>query len=396
MRGWSFVIVAGGRGERFGKRLKQIEDLGGIPLWEWSARVALSLANEGVREVILVTPPGMENHFDLSLSPVKEFVKIVPGGDLRQGSVLSGLRSSSYEMVIVHDAARPFVSDLLCKRVMAEAEGKGAAVPLLPVSDALKLMDGDAVTRPIERRDLRAVQTPQAYPRLELKGVLENCSVNIDDESQAWVGSGKKIGWTAGEPLNFKITYPEDLNMARMIEHGSGDEYSGLGYDIHPLRPAVPLVIGGVSIPSRLGLSGHSDGDLLCHAISDALLGASGFPDIGTIFPATERSYRGAYSRDLLAEVVRIIGAKGFSVISVDAVVNAQVPRLAPWIDKIKESLNKVLFRCGEGNLSIKAKSGEGIGEVGNGEAIACFAIARVRKIRCPSVSYAPVTRNEL
>ena len=387
MKEWSFIIVAGGSGQRFGGFLKQVLDLGGMPLWEWSAKVALSLAGDGVKEVIVVVPEGLEKCFDVSLYSGKRSLVLVQGAETRQGSVLSGIRASTCNMVLVHDAARPFVSGVLCKRVMAEAEIKGAAVPLVPVSDAVKVIENGAIAGQAERQNLRTAQTPQAYPRLELQEVLEKCENNVDDESQAWVGSGRDIGVINGDPVNFKITYPEDLERARIIEKGYSVECSGLGYDIHPLWPSLPLILGGVSVPSRLGLRGHSDGDLLSHAISDALLGASGLPDIGIIFPSTDPAYRGACSRELLAEVVRMIGEKGFSVVSVDAVLNAQIPSLSPWIEKMKKSLEPVLFKSGRGSLSIKAKSGEGVGRIGNGEAMACWAFARVRKIGCPSLN---------
>jgi len=379
--GWPFLIVAAGRGKRFGGPPKQFEELGGLPLWAWSAGTAVKMKSAGVDRLILVAPPGMESSFHKEASTLqKEMeVEVVAGGESRRDSVLLGLKAAKGEMAMIHDAARPFVSTELCRRLMGKAVEVGSAIPVLPVTDALKTAREGVIAASVPREDLLATQTPQAYPVGEIKNVLEGAPGKNRDEAEAWLASGRVPGWVRGDPLNFKITFPEDLEMARRVVKGTGDVRTGLGFDVHPLVPGVPLVLGGIRIPFALGLSGHSDGDLLCHAVADAILGAAGLPDIGTLFPSSQERFKGVRSLDLLEEAVDMLHRRGYRVLSVDAVVNAQVPRLASMHGPIRDSLSKVLLRGGEGSVSLKFKSGEGAGDVGKGEAMRCWAIAVLR-----------------
>ncbi|NLO56592.1 MAG: 2-C-methyl-D-erythritol 2,4-cyclodiphosphate synthase [Thermovirga sp.] len=382
MRGWSFLIVAAGMGQRFGGSPKQFEELGGRPLWEWSARTALELKDAGVNQVVLVAPPGMELLFEKVDAGFrgKLDLDIVVGGKTRQDSVLRGLEASREEMVMIHDAARPFTSVELCQRLMVKAVERGSAIPVLPVTDALKLTKEGVITGSMPRDGLVATQTPQVYRRDEIKNALEETRGKINDEAEAWLASGRELGWVMGDPLNFKITFREDLEMARRIARGTTVEKTGLGFDVHPLAPGIPLVLGGIRIPFPLGLSGHSDGDLLCHAVADAILGAAGLPDIGTLFPPSEERFRGMRSLDLLEEAVEMLRQAGYRVLSLDVVVNAQVPRLASLHGQIRDSLSGVLFRGREGRVSLKFKSGERTGDVGRGEAMRCWALARISR----------------
>lgn len=383
MTGWSFLIVAAGRGKRFGGPPKQFEELGGLPLWAWSAGTAVKMKVAGVDQVILVAPPGMESFFEKEASTLqKEMeVKVVAGGESRKDSVLLGLRAARGKMAMIHDAARPFASTELCRRLIGKAGEVGSAIPVLPVTDALKVARDGVITASLPREDLLATQTPQAYPVEDIKNVLEEAPGKNHDEAEAWLASGRVPGWVRGDPLNFKITFPEDLEMARRMVRGAEDVKTGLGFDVHPLIPGVPLVLGGIRIPFTLGLSGHSDGDLLCHAVADAILGAAGLPDIGTLFPSSQERFRGIRSLDLLEEVAGLLHRRGYRVLSVDAVVNAQVPRLASMHGPILDSLSRVLFRGGEGSVSLKFKSGEGTGDVGKGEAMRCWAIAGIQRV---------------
>jgi 2-C-methyl-D-erythritol 4-phosphate cytidylyltransferase/2-C-methyl-D-erythritol 2,4-cyclodiphosphate synthase len=179
--------------------------------------------------------------------------------------------------------------------------------------------------------------------------------------------------------MNFKITFPGDMNKARMLVAGATETRTGFGYDIHPLRPGRPLVLGGVRIPFALGLYGHSDGDLICHAVSDALLGAAGLPDIGTLFPSSDPEFKDACSLELLKKALDRIREKGFLPYTVDIVISTQVPKLGPWIESIEASLKKTLFSDRPGTLKVKAKSGENLGEIGHGEAMVCWAIVAIK-----------------
>ncbi|MDO9509053.1 MAG: 2-C-methyl-D-erythritol 2,4-cyclodiphosphate synthase [Thermovirgaceae bacterium] len=381
MTRWSFILVAAGKGSRFGEKPKQLEFLGEWPLWEWAARMACSLEKFGLAEVVVVAPFELMDRFDLMRFPPGVGLRLAPGGKTRRDSVLLGLRAATSEWSLIHDAARPFASAALCLRLMEEAVIHGAAVPLLPVPDALKVMEDGSIVATCERSKLRLTQTPQAFPTKTLEEILVAGDRKVADEAEAWITAGKSVAWVCGEVMNYKITYPDDMRMARLAVSGAGETRTGLGYDIHPLYPGRILVLGGVRIPFPLGLAGHSDGDLLCHSISDAILGAAGLPDIGTLFPSSDPEYKNAFSLGLLEDVVRRIHSNGFRVRSVDAVINAQIPRLAPWIEEMERSLRAVLFGEAEGTLTIKAKSGEKSGPVGNGEAIACWSVATIKSL---------------
>lgn len=381
MTRWSFILVAAGRGSRFGGQPKQLELLGEWPLWEWSVRKACYLERYGITEVIVVVPPLLMNRFDLDRFRTRISLKLAAGGETRQDSVMAGLRASSCEWCLIHDAARPFASNALCRKLMDEAVARGAAVPLLPVPDSLKVMEGDSIAGYCEKSRIRLTQTPQAFPTKILEEVLIAGKCKLADEAEAWITAGKKVSWVNGERMNYKITYPDDLRMARIAALGTGETRTGLGYDIHPLCPGRSLILGGVRIPFVLGLVGHSDGDILCHSIADAILGAAGLPDIGTIFPSSDPGYKNVCSLNLLENIVARIRDRGFRVRSVDAVINAQVPKLAPWIEEMERTLSAVLFREAEGDLTIKAKCGEKAGAIGSGEAVACWVVATIRTL---------------
>jgi 2-C-methyl-D-erythritol 4-phosphate cytidylyltransferase/2-C-methyl-D-erythritol 2,4-cyclodiphosphate synthase len=359
---------------------KQLEILGDLPMWKWSLKTALSLVDEGISEIIIVAPRGAAHLFDPGPVPDGLICKVVEGGETRRDSVLCGLEATSRDLVLIHDAARPFASAELFRRVMIETRKNGAAIPLFPVSDALKSVDGPRVEGIHQRSVVRLTQTPQAFPAEEVIKVISVAGGNVSDEAEAWILEGRDLSWVEGETMNFKITYPDDLIMARKIAASLFLKKTGIGYDIHPLAPGRPFILGGIHVPCSLGISGHSDGDLLCHALADAILGASGIPDIGTLFPAGDEKFKNARSLSLLSEVVQMVNKKGISVESADAVITAQVPRLSGWIDVISRNVGKVLAEAGCGDFSLRAKSGEFSGPVGNGEAIACWAVATVKR----------------
>jgi len=380
LKEWTCIIAAAGAGSRMGGVPKQLEILGDVPMWKWSLKTALSLAEEGISEIIVVVPRDAVPLFDPGPVPVGVTCKVVEGGETRRDSVLSGLVSASREMVLVHDAARPFASVDLFKRVMTGTCKNGATIPLVPVSDALKSVEGCRVKWLHERSAVRRTQTPQAFPAVEAREVLSLAGRNVSDEAEAWLLEGKDLSWVEGELMNFKITYPDDMDMAQRIAGSFFLKKTGIGYDIHPLAPGRPFILGGVHVPFPLGISGHSDGDLLCHALSDAILGASGMPDIGTLFPAAEEKYKNASSISLLHEVLQRVHKEGISVESADAVITTQVPRLSEWIEVISRNVGKVLIEAGCDDFLLRAKSGEFTGPVGNGEAIACWAVASIRR----------------
>ena len=373
MREFSFIIVAGGKGSRMGGEQKQFLLLGNKPVWQWSADEAAKLKNSGLSEIILVIPQDVDEKNISYKNSCADF-KIVHGGSQRGESVLNGLRAAKCSYVLIHDAARPFADKNLFLDLMNSTDEENGAIPLLPVADALKKIDGDKNISVIERDGLYITQTPQSFHREKLIAALEK-KLDAKDEAEAWLEAGHKLIKVDGQRLNFKITWQEDMTMARAIAGQKNKKITrtGIGYDVHQLVPERKLILGGVEIKnSPLGLLGHSDADLLTHAVMDAILGAAGLEDIGNIFPASDEKFKNADSIKLLEEVLTRIKAEGWQVEFVDAVVEAQVPRLNNYREKIKNNLQKFF------DVNIKFKSAEHINDSGRGLSMACWAVAEV------------------
>ena len=364
MREFSFVIAAGGSGSRMGNIRKQFMTLDGKPVWQWSAQKAANIPE--VREIVLIVPADHDGRID---SPFP--VKIAHGGNERAISVLNGLRAAECEYVLVHDAARPFGSGELFRRLMENTDSDSGVVPVLPVSDALKRIDPDGEISCVDREGLYITQTPQSFPREKLIDAVKEYP-HAKDEAEAWQKSGHVLRYVAGERMNYKITQKEDMMIAKALTEQSTIR-TGLGYDVHRLVPERRLVLGGVEIAdSPLG---HSDADLLAHAVMDAVLGAAGLKDIGNLFPASDERFRGADSMKLLAEVMRLVEAEGWHVEFVDAVVQAQVPRLNKYLDAVRESLGRFFA------VNVKFKSAETLDDAGAGLSMTCWACATLRKV---------------
>ncbi len=381
----SLVIVAAGKGQRMGGIPKQLELIGNRPMWQWSVRKAESLHAKGIiGECILVVSPGEQEHF------VKKNwrmpFRVVPGGDTRAKSVLHGVFACSCDVVLVHDAARPFASETLFASVAEGASAVRGAIPVCPITDALKRR-GENVVHSVDRNSLVAAQTPQGFGRSLLAESLEAYGLHGNDEAEAWVSRGHSLALIPGERSNIKITYPEDLVLARRLTDVR-ECRTGIGFDTHPLQPGRKLILGGVLIPSPLGLYGHSDADVVAHAVSDAVLGAAGEPDIGMLFPASDASYKDADSMKLLRHVVSTVRAKGWFIRWVDVVLSAQYPRLSPYLETIRTSLEMCLSSEEyEKTVNFKVKSGEGIGPVGAGQCMECSAVATIERFPEQDVS---------
>ena len=385
MKDFSFVIVAGGSGSRMGGEKKQFRLLEGRPLWRWSADLAASMRGDGVAEIVLVLPRG-----DAHPQPWPEDcpvpLRIAEGGAVRPESVVNGLAACSCGYVMVHDAARPLVSGALLKRLMEATDERVGAVPVLPIAEAVKCIGADGRVRAMDREGLFTTQTPQSFFRKPLMSALERHGASAKDEAEAWLAAGLELRCLEGERLNFKVTWPEDLSAARALRRGGGEAVpmitrTGLGYDVHRLVPERPLVLGGVRIEdSPLGLLGHSDADLLAHAVADALLGAAGLPDIGNLFPASDEAYRNADSMELLRRVVERVRGERWTVVWVDAVIQAQVPRLNARLPEMRSRLSELLSPGGPNCVNLKAKSAEGTGDPGMGRSMTCWAAATLTR----------------
>lgn len=387
MNDWAFIILAAGESRRHAVGMKQYRSLGPYPLWMWSARLSASLMATGkVRETVIVVPEGTEEKHRTGIDGMTGRWRIASGGRTRQESVMKGLEATGCTNVLVHDAARPFATTALCDRLIEKARHGSGVIPVIAVNDALKRIGADERPVHVDREGLYAAQTPQAFPRGELLEVLRARKEPCVDDSQAWLESGRKLETVKGNPENFKITYQEDFKLAEKIAETERSFRTGFGYDIHPLTPGRTLVLGGIEVDSPLGVSGHSDGDALSHAICDALLGAAGEPDIGVLFPSSDPSLKGIRSTRLLEDVLKRLRSNNWSIESVDAVIVLQAPRIAREIALIKESLNDLFSRHGfPKTVNLRAKSGERTGPVGNSEAVECYAVATLSGIQVHS-----------
>ena len=369
MKKFSFVIAAGGSGSRMGNQRKQFMNLDNKPVWRWSADVAAK--TPGIHEIVLIVPADYDAEIEWSFSDVP--LKIAHGGSERALSVLNGLYAASCEYVMVHDAARPFATQELFSALMAKTDSDSGVVPVLPVSDALKRIDGEEISC-VERDGLYITQTPQSFPKEKLIDAVKRYP-HAKDEAEAWQNAGHTLRYVVGEKLNYKITQKEDMMTAKALTEQCITR-TGLGYDVHRLVPERKLILGGVEIvDSPLGLLGHSDADLLTHAVMDSILGGAGLQDIGNIFPASDSRYKDADSMKLLAEVIRLVESEGWRVEFVDAVVQAQVPRLNKYRDTVMKSLGKFFA------VNVKFKSAETLDDAGSGLSMTCWACATLRKV---------------
>jgi 2-C-methyl-D-erythritol 4-phosphate cytidylyltransferase/2-C-methyl-D-erythritol 2,4-cyclodiphosphate synthase len=305
---------------------------------------------------------------------------VVPGGRTRRDSVAAGLDAvPDAAWVVVHDGARPFVSEDLILTVLDAARRSGAAAAGLPVTDTLKRVESGRIQATEDRAALWAAQTPQAFRAALLREAHRRIGADepVTDDADLVQRLGAEVVMVTGVSTNIKITTPQDLELARqrVTATEGGAVRVGIGYDVHRLAPDRALVLGGVTIPHPRGLDGHSDADVLTHAIMDALLGAAGERDLGYHFPPTDPAYKDTDSLGLLAVVVNRLRSAGWSVANVDAVVLAEAPRLEPHVEAMRSRLALVLGIASD-RVGIKATTGEGLGPVGRGEGIAAHAVA--------------------
>jgi 2-C-methyl-D-erythritol 4-phosphate cytidylyltransferase/2-C-methyl-D-erythritol 2,4-cyclodiphosphate synthase len=386
----SAILAAGGRGQRLGHaQPKQLLELGGRPILERS--VALLVSHPSIDELIVALPPAvLEDPPPYLTADARKPVRLVEGGARRQDSVAAAFRQTAphADVVVIHDAARPFATGDLISRTIAAAAESGAALAALEARDTIKKVDAGVVSATLDRRTIFLAQTPQAFRRDVLRDALA-LGGDATDEASLAEQAGHPVRVVAGEPSNIKITTAEDLVIAEAIARsGPGSRpgapartgRAGLGYDLHRLVEGRPLILGGVTIPFEKGLAGHSDADAICHAITDAILGAAGAGDIGRHFPDTDPQWKGASSLDLLRKAVDLVRAQGLAVGNVDATVILERPKLAPHVDTMRATLAEVLGVTID-RVSIKGKTNEGVGEIGRGEAIAVHAIALIRSL---------------
>ena len=371
----SAVIVAGGTGRRMG-RPKQLLPIGGKPVVVRSIEALQKCPS--IQEIIVVTP--IENR-----ALIEKFVSglhFVDPGQTRLLSVQNGVAqvSSQAEVIAVHDGARPFVNPVQVEQAIEVAYKKGAAVLAVSVKDTIKQGQNGAVLKTLDRACLWAAQTPQCYRKEILLQALEKFGheATATDESQLVEKLGISVQLIPSDYTNFKITTPEDLIFAEALVKQSYYFRTGFGFDLHRLEPGCKFIIGGVEIEHSKGFLGHSDGDLVLHALCDALLGALCAGEIGILFPPTDPTIKGISSVKIAKKVLDIVREHHAEIEHLDATLITQEPKIKPHYEQVRQSLAKI-FEMPIEQISFKSKSHEHVGEIGQGEAAMCQAVATVR-----------------
>jgi 2-C-methyl-D-erythritol 4-phosphate cytidylyltransferase/2-C-methyl-D-erythritol 2,4-cyclodiphosphate synthase len=387
----SAIIAAGGRGRRFGGTVpKQLLAVDGRSPLERS--VALLVEHPAIDEVIVALPDEFVAEPPPYLTGRAKSVRVVAGGPRRQDSVANAFEATdpSAAVVLIHDAARPFASPDLIARTIAAAAESGAALAALRSSDTVKQSAGSEPSGPhfvaatIPRERVYLAQTPQAFRRHVLREALSLSEAGSDatDEASLAERAGYPVRLVDGESTNIKITHAADLSIADALARAQAVPppvtRAGTGYDLHRLVPGRPLVIGGLTIAFELGALGHSDADVACHAVTDAILGAAGLGDIGRMFPDSDPQWKDASSLKLLSGAVARTRAHGYDVVNVDITVVLERPKIRGYVDAMRAAVaNAIGIELDR--VSIKGKTNEGVDAVGRGEAVAAHAVALVR-----------------
>jgi 2-C-methyl-D-erythritol 4-phosphate cytidylyltransferase/2-C-methyl-D-erythritol 2,4-cyclodiphosphate synthase len=379
------IIAAGGAGTRVGGDVpKQLLDVDGRSLLARS--VAAFDRHPDVSALVVVLPEPLSATGRALIGDTNRAVRIVSGGVRRQDSVANAFDAVPEEtdIVLVHDAARPFVSAEVITRAIDGARSYGAAIVAVGATDTVKRIGagGDPVIREtLPREQIFLAQTPQAFRRDVLRDAIAmgRAGLEATDEAALAERAGHPVRIVEGDPANVKITTASDLARARQLRAPTLPGRVGTGYDLHRLVEGRRLVLGGVAVPSTVGALGHSDADVVCHAVTDAILGAASLGDIGRFFPDTDGRWKDASSTDLLRQAALKVADAGFTIVNVDVVVILERPKIALLLDQIRKGLASALGIEPE-HVSVKGKTNEGVDAVGRGEAIAAHAVALLRE----------------
>ncbi|MEA4912259.1 MAG: 2-C-methyl-D-erythritol 2,4-cyclodiphosphate synthase [Oscillospiraceae bacterium] len=374
----SAILVAGGASARMGGIDKLFVSLRGATVLERSLAALQQCGH--IDEIVVVAGAANLERVRAASAPFSKVCAVVEGGATRFDSVQNGAAAAGADAdyYAIHDAARPLVSGAVLAAAIAGAEAFGAAAPGVPVADTIKQLDGERViVATPDRADLVAIQTPQVFEAALYRAAAKHYSGGAYDDCQIVERAGRRVRVTEGDVDNFKITTREDVARARAVL-GEAAMRVGHGYDVHRLVEGRKLILGGAEIPYEKGLLGHSDADVLVHAVMDALLGAAALPDIGALFPDTDPAYAGADSLRLLADVAERLRAAGYAVGNIDATILCQRPKLRPYIDCMRGNIARVLG-IEEDCVGVKATTEEGLGFTGAGEGIAAHAVVLLR-----------------
>lgn len=374
------IIVAAGIGTRFGGDTpKQFVKLAGRPILSRSIE-KFDLCDEIDSIIVVAASEFVEQTRELvEEAKFSKPVEIVAGGATRSRSTASGLSAVNGDdgVVLVHDAARPLVSVEDIRSVIEAAAKSGAACLASPVADTIKRVANGEIRETIDRSSLMSAQTPQGF-RVELLRRAFATVADVDnatDECTLVESLGERVSIVAATSPNMKITTQDDVRIAEALlrDDRTSIPLIGFGTDFHRLEAGGPLKLGGVAIDCDLQAVGHSDGDVLLHAVTDAILGALAAGDIGSHFPDTDERWRGADSRKFLEEAMRIAREQGLALGNLDAVIDLERPKIRPHIDEMRQTVSEITG-LEIGRVSVKAKTREGVGEIGGSRAISATA----------------------
>lgn len=370
------LIVAAGKGERLGGGVpKQFRKIGGKAVLRWA--VEPFLRHPAVRDVRVVVAREQEISAREALDGAA-VDELIPGGAERSDSVQAGLTGLDADAVLIHDAARPFCPAAVIDRLIASLEFYEGAAPVLAVGDTLARMSA-TLGDPVDRTGLARVQTPQAFRLGALRSAYGRWQGQAPtDETTVLRAAGLSVAAVEGDPALEKLTTPADFRRAEEWLGGRLVARTGMGFDVHAFAGDGPIMLGGVEVPHARGLAGHSDADVVLHAITDALLGAAALGDIGQHFPPSDPQWKGAASDLFLAHAAQLVRAQGGIIDHIDCTVIAEAPKVGPYREGMRSRIAAIL-NLREAQVSIKATTTEGLGFAGRREGIAAQAIATVR-----------------
>ena len=377
--------MAAGRSTRMGGIDKMLAPIAGRALLAWTLD-GLAAIDEIERIVVVSAPANVSAIRSAPWLPSR-VIAVVAGGDRRQVSVAAGFAAltdrdpdaDDARIILVQDGARPVIDGAMVRSVIAAVAEHGAAVPILPIAETVKRVDGGLVGATVDRDGLGVAQTPQgvrrgllrkAYARFPPEG-----EPSFTDEAALMEACRIPVHVVPGDPSNLKVTRPADLSRAEAALGGPRTTRVGIGQDQHPFGPGSPLALGGVTVDGAPRLHGHSDGDVALHAVCDALLGAAGMGDLGRVFPADASTPEGIASGEMLDEVVRRVAAAGWRVSNVDLTIVAGRPRLGAHLDAMGDAIAAHL-QVAPDAVNVKASTGNLLGDEGAGRSISATAIA--------------------
>jgi 2-C-methyl-D-erythritol 4-phosphate cytidylyltransferase/2-C-methyl-D-erythritol 2,4-cyclodiphosphate synthase len=375
----------------------------GRPIWRWSLDALLAV--RGMETIAVVVPADALARFESALPPgATDRCRLVAGGEARADSVRAGLQAltdagvEDATVVLIHDAARPAASSSLMEAVAEAATAAAGAIPVVPIHDTVKRLRDDMATETVDRSDLAAAQTPQAARLGILRAALDAARSQgwePTDEAAALAAINVPIRTVPGDPANRKLTDPEDVDLLHALlraraapahapsneglSHDRGLARAAVGFDAHRLEPGRTLHLGGLAFPDEpRGLVGHSDGDAALHAVIDALLGAAGLGDIGTLFPPDDPAWDGANSGELLERAIRKVAEAGWAPISIDLAIAAAHPLIAPRRGELASRVGALAGLVPEA-VTVRGTTSDGLGFAGS-EGIAAWAVAVVER----------------